>query len=561
MKLVFDIEANGLNELILDRKGNATPAGTKVWCLVAKDIETEKVYTFTEDNIELGVQLLRKSDLIIGHNIILYDIPMLERTYGKINTPTFDTLVVSKMMYPEKSSHPLGGNSLECWGRHIGVEKTNYTGGFDFFSQEMLDYCIQDVHVNAKIYNRQKEFANKYSKSVWLEHEVTTIIAKQISNGIGFALDKAEALHIDLLLEKCSIEDSLREVFPTKVEERHSEKTGKRLKDRITVFNPGSRKQIAERLQDKYNWIPPQTDKGNPKVDEEVLKRLKFPEVKMLIDYFNITKLMGQVSDWIKRAENSRDGRIHGSINPQGTVTGRMTASQPNLQQVSGDKRARSLFIPRDKWVMVGADASGLEARMLATRMMQYDNGSYANVILTDDIHTVNQKAAGLPSRDLSKTFFYGLIYGAGDAKIGKIINQSAHMGKKLKESYFSKLPAIKKVIDDVKYQVSKKGTVTLLDGREVPCRSEHSALNVQLQGDGAIVMKLAQVLLNRKIAKLNARFMATVHDEWQLECEPSIADTVGQMAVDSIQEAGEKLGCMQLDGEFRVGKDWSETH
>jgi DNA polymerase I-like protein with 3'-5' exonuclease and polymerase domains len=122
-------------------------------------------------------------------------------------------------------------------------------------------------------------------------------------------------------------------------------------------------------------------------------------------------------------------------------------------------------------------------------------------------------------------------------------------------------LPAIKKVIDDVKYQVSKKGTVTLLDGREVPCRSEHSALNVQLQGDGAIVMKLAQVLLNRKIAKLNARFMATVHDEWQLECEPSIADTVGQMAVDSIQEAGEKLKCMQLDGEFRVGKDWSETH
>jgi len=561
MKLVFDIEANGLNELILDRKGNAIPSGTKVWCLVARDVETDKTYTYGPDEISKGIQLLRDAELIIGHNIIMFDKPMLERYYGPINTPTFDTLVVSRMMYPEKSNHPLGGNSLECWGREVGVEKLNYQHGWDVFTQEMMDYCIQDVKVNVKVYKAQQEFANKYPKPVWLEHNVTDIISEQTINGIGFNLEAAEQLEFDLLIEKSSVEDSMREIFPTKVEERHSEKTGKRLKDKITIFNPGSRKQIAERLSEKYNWKPPQTEKGNPKVDESVLKKLKYPEATMLVDYFNNTKLMGQVSDWVKRSEHSRDGRIHGSINPQGTVTGRMTASQPNLQQVSGDKRARRLFVPRKGWVMLGADASGLEARMLATHMMKYDDGAYANVLLNDDIHSVNQKAAGLPSRDTAKTFFYGLIYGAGDAKIGKIVNQSSHVGRKLKESYFAKIPAIKKVIDDVKFQVAKKGTITLLDGREVPCRSEHSSLNVQLQGDGAIVMKLAQVLLRKKMGTNPAKFMATVHDEWQMECYPDMADKLGQWAVDSIREAGEKLGCMQLDGEYRIGKDWSETH
>ena len=184
----------------------------------------------------------------------------------------------------------------------------------------------------------------------------------------------------------------------------------------------------------KYGWTPPWTEKGNPKVDEAVLKTLKYPEAKHLVDYFNNIKLKGQVDDWILRARASRDGRIHGSINPQGTVTGRMTASQPNLQQVSGDKRARSLFIPKEGWLQVGIHASGLEARMLANRMAKYDGGSYGKVVVEEDVHTLNQQAAGLPTRNDAKTFFYGFIYGAGDAKIGKIVNQSAAVGKQLKE-------------------------------------------------------------------------------------------------------------------------------
>ena len=126
-------------------------------------------------------------------------------------------------------------------------------------------------------------------------------------------------------------------------------------------------------------------------------------------------------------------------------------------------------------------------------------------------------------------------------------------------------MPALKKAIEHCHFQVAKKNTITLLDNREVPCRSKHSSLNVQLQGDGAIVMKLAQILFYEKLNnkyKDRFQFMATVHDEWQLECEPDIANDVGQMGVDSIIESGDLLDCnIQMDGNYRIGRNWSECH
>ena len=201
---------------------------------------------------------------------------------------------------------------------------------------------------------------------------------------------------------------------------------------------------------------------------------------------------------------------------------------------------------------------------MLANRMFPHDKGDYGLVILNGDIHILNQKAAGLASKAQSKTFFYGLIYGAGDEKIGQIIGKNRYAGKKLREKFLNNIPAIKKALEDCKFQAAKKGTITLLDGREVPCRSSHVALNVQLQGDGAVVMKLALCILAQKLRKYKDKcgLMATVHDEWQLEAHPSIAEEVGMMGCQAIKEAGRRLGCkVALDGNYSIGKDWSECH
>ena len=565
MRLVFDIESDGLSEVTIDKKGNAVPEGTKVWCLVAQDIDTGNMWEFTEEDIAAGVELLRTANLIVGHNIAMFDIPFLERLYGPINTPVLDTLIVSKLMYPDRQDHPLGGNSLECWGKHLGEEKIEFSDGWDAFTDDMLHYCKQDVKVNVEIFKAQQEFIDKYPKSVKLEHMVSRIISDQICNGIGFDIQAADKLEQDLFMEKVLIEDEMSQIFPPIVEERWSEKTGKKLKDKVTHFNPSSRQQIASRLKEKYGWNPPKTEKGNPKVDAAVLKELSYPEAKSLVRYFDIQKLLGMVSDWINRARTSRDGRIHGSVNPQGTVTGRMTASQPNLQQVSGDPRSRELFIPRDGWVQVGIDASGLEARLLANRMAPWDNGAYGKAVVDGDIHATNMEATGITERAVVKTFFYGFIYGAGDAKVGKIIGKDARAGKQLKDKFLTSMPALKELIENVKFQVAKKGTITLLDKREVPCRAAHKALNVQLQGDGAILMKLAQCLfsaeLNKKF-KGRFAFMATVHDEWQIECDPAIAQEVGELGKRCIIDSGKRLNCLvPMDGDYRIGRNWSECH
>jgi DNA polymerase I len=563
MELVFDIEANGLNEVTIDKKVNAEVS--EVWCLVAKDIRSGQVYSFRADRIAEGVELLRKADTIIGHNIIMYDIPVLERFYGAIDTNTIDTLIVSRIMYPDIRNHPLGNNSLKSWGQHLGCFKQDYEQGFDYFCEEMLTYCIQDVDVSEAIYNKQQKFIDSNSLTVRLEHQISRILAGQIENGMGFDLNSAERLEKEILMERADIEDTLCQEFEPLVTERWSDKTGKRLKDKVEYFNPNSRQQIAHRLGTKYGWKAPLTDKGNPKVDEAVLKKLQFPEAKLLCKSFEITKLHGMLSDWITRASSSRDGRIHGGINPQGAVTGRMTASQPNLQQVSGDPRARALFLPRSGWVQVGIDASGLEARLLANRMATWDKGEYGRLVVNGDIHTHNQKQAGLQKRDDAKTFFYALIYGAGNEKIGKIIGKGIGAGSSLKKRFLDNMPALKKLIDNCEFQVAKKGTVTLLDSREVPCRSKHSSLNVQIQGDGAVIMKVALAYLYKDlISKFKGKFalMATVHDEWQIECHPSIADEVGAAGVVAIQRAGKYLKCIvPMDGEYRVGKNWSECH
>ena len=173
---------------------------------------------------------------------------------------------------------------------------------------------------------------------------------------------------------------------------------------------------------DKYSHLSkhiPRTDKGNPQVDSVVLNKLDEMGIEEASRDSKVSrqpKAQGQIKDWNDKATKSKDGRIHGEVNTQGAGTGRCTHANPNVAQVAKDKRMRALWIPGiDNYVQVGCDLSGLELRMLAHYMHEYDGGDYANVILNGDVHTMNQKAAGLVTRDQAKTFIYGFLYGAGD--------------------------------------------------------------------------------------------------------------------------------------------------
>jgi len=567
MRLIFDIEANGLSEVSLTGvKKKLNKEADTIWCICALDADTGQSYSYGPDTIEQGIKLLREAKELIGHNIISYDIPMVERLYGSLGKPdVFDTLIASRLKYPDRENHPFGGNSLRHWGMYLECLKDDYEGGFDYYSSEMLKYCKQDVEVTRRVYEEIKHVKKDMPLPFRIEQTIAAIIAEQTDNGMGFDLHGAHELEQELIMERVTIEDEFNTIFPPTVEKRFHKTTGKPLKDKVTYFNPSSRKMIAERLGEKYGWVPQKTDKGNAKVDEAVLKSLKYPEAEKLIEYFYLVKLLGFIRDWILRAVNSRDGRIHCSTNTQGAATGRMTCSQPNLQQVSSDPRARSLFKPRDGWVQVGIDASGLEARLLANRMAKYDDGAFGNVVLNGDIHKENQHAAGLPTRDAAKTFYFALIYGAGDSKIGKIVNKNAKAGKEIKETFFKKMPALKKVLDHCHFQIAKKGTITLLDGREVPCRAKHKAVNVQIQGDGAVLMKVAQAILYKQLEEKYSEhysFMVTVHDEWQIECHPDIAEDVGNIGCKAIEQAADFLNCkVKMEGNAIIGSNWKDCH
>jgi DNA polymerase I-like protein with 3'-5' exonuclease and polymerase domains len=559
---VLDIEGNGLGELILDSKGKPYTEATRVLCAATK-VNDEDPILWLEHQMKDLIKYLSEMPVIIGHNIWGYDFPVMRRLYGMARPKCIvDTLVISKLMHPDINNHPLGDNSLASWGKYLKFPKMDYTGGWAQYSEEMGTYCLQDARLGMAIYNAQKPFITKNKDLVRFESQVSEILMEQVEHGFNYDRDAGEKLYQDLMLEKLGIEDEMRQIFPDKLIIRHSEKTGKRLKDKIETFNPGSRQQIAFRLNEKYGWEPPLTDKGNPKVDEAVLATLDYPEAKKLTEYFNNVKLMGMVEDWNTRANTSRDHRIHGGINAQGAATGRCTHSQPNIAQVSGDHRARELWIADPGDVVVGADLSGLELRMLAHFMAKYDNGEYAKVLLTGDIHTHNQQAAGLATRSLAKSFIYAYLYGAGDKKIAMVCDCSVDAARKLRERFQKEIPALAKVQDAVRFETIKTGKVRLPDGRQVPVRSEHAALNTLLQGSGAVVSKYWMAEASKAAAQYRASQLAYIHDELQYSCPKSCADSFGKAVTQAATTAGEMLKLnIRIDAEYRVGTNWAETH
>lgn len=549
MKIILDIETNSRHN--------------KIWCCVTRNIETNEVEVWREAS---GLQkYLDHCDLIIGHNLITFDAPILQKIW-KVSmklSHVSDTLVLSRLLNPSIE----GGHSLAAWGQRLGDYKGDFKDWDGGLSQEMIDYCIQDTLVTQKLYEYlTKELTNQKfeQRSIDLEHQVQIIIAEQERN--GFKLDQQGC--IDLLTElkgKLShIETVLQSVFPTKTIERYSEKTGKRLKDEVIVFNPGSRDQIGQRLIEK-GWKPKHfTETGKPKIDETTLKESDIEEAKMIGEYLMLQKRISQIDSWLDAVDY--DGRVHGKVITNGAVTGRMTHHSPNMAQVpnSGSEygeECRALWTVDRGNKLVGIDASGLELRMLAHYM---NDPVYTKEVIDGDIHTANQKAAGLENRNQAKTFIYAFLYGAGDAKIGKIVGGKASDGATLKERFLTNTPKLKELRDKIGRIVLQSKSLPGLDGRRLQVRSDHAALNTLLQGAGAVVMKQALVLLDKKLkdAGIAYKFVANVHDEWQIEVKAGQEEQAGKLGVEAIEETTTVLSMRcPLTGEYKCGNNWKETH
>lgn len=497
---------------------------------------------------------------LIGHNLIGFDLPRLEEVWNYTwDGSVQDTLVLGRLYSPAID----GGHSLKQWALRAGNELKSEFSTEDFdkeLTQDMVDYCLADCRATWSVYNHviqlldRKEFSQK---SRDLEHGVAFAISQQVRNGFAFDFDMACQLHSEHEQRMLEISDKLQEIFPPIVEERWSEKTGKRLKDKVTVFNVGSRDQVAHRLSKLgAKWVD-KTKGGKPQVDEPALKRnAHIPEAQLVLEYMTLQKRVGMLKSWIDNV--GIDGRIHGYVNSCGAVTGRMTHSNPNIAQIPAESEYRKCFTVEEGNVLVGADASGLELRCLAHYM---NDDNYTRELLEGDVHTATQKAARLRTRADAKRFTYALLYGAGDTKLGNLIGGTVNDGREARNNYLRSMPAYSRLVRTAESRANA-GSLPGVDRRQVWIRHKHSALNTLLQSCGAIVMKQALVLATEKLKDVPHKFVGNIHDEFQVETPTEHAETVGKALVQSIIEAGEVLEMRcPLDGEFKIGKTWAETH
>ena len=556
-KVIFDIET--------------TLTADKIWCIVCKHGDT--FYQFKENNLNRFEEFIKQTEEVIGHNIIGFDIPVLNRFFGYDlfkNCKITDTLVLSRLLNPMIE----GGHSLKNWGTKLGHNKIHFEQ-FDFFTEEMLTYCRNDVELTERLYKFLITKTKDFGKSIELEHKVAEIIQKQHDRGFKINVIDAYELQCKFQEDMNDLTSKVRETFPPlKVETEFIPKSNNKArgyvkgvpftKVKYKEFNLGSRQQIAERLV-MLGWKPKKkTDKGHIIVDEKVLSEIhNIPEAKLINRYLMLQKRIAQVSSWIEAIKE--DGRVHGKVITNGTITGRMSHQSPNMAQIPAvyspyGKECRALWTVNKGYKLVGVDASGLELRMLAHYMNDKD---YIHEVVNGDIHTTNQVAAGLGSRDESKTFIYAFIYGAGSKKIGSIIGGSERDGERIKEKFLRATPSLRFLREKVE-RIAQRRWVRGLDQRKIIIRYPHAALNTLLQGAGATVMKYALTLLDEyvKIKQIKAFPVVNVHDEFQYEVEEKRADEFGKLAVQSIVDAGKQLNVRcPLNGKYKIGNNWSETH
>ncbi len=575
MRVFLDVETTAITNLLPDR----------IFLIVCKD--DKQITYFKEDELDKFGAYIDRYDEFVGHNIIGFDAPVIKKIIGidlHEKGKVIDTLVLSRLFDPVRE----GGHSLKSFGERLKFGKLDFKD-FSEYSDEMLEYCIRDVELTERVLGYLIKHNPDFSReAIRLEHDIARIITQQENNGFLFDVTKADLL-LGKLREKINeIEQKVRERFiplPTfvKIVKPRYRKDGSLstvglnslgqgwenvMGDfsliEMKEFNLGSRQQIARYLR-YFGWKPTKfTEHGQPIVDEKVLQGITdIPEAELIKEFLLLQKRIAQVESWVEAV--AEDGRVHGRVITNGAITGRMSHQSPNMAQVPAvyspyGKECRELWVVPEGYKLVGVDASGLELRILSHYM---NDKEYIDAIINGDIHTTNQSLAGLSTRDQAKTFIYAFIYGAGDEKLGAICGGSRNYGKAIKSRFLSRTPALanfRKRVD----KATGKGWLKGIDGRKLRIRNRHSALNTLIQGGGAIVMKKALILLEEQVSKhkLNARPVANVHDEFQYEVLETQAEDFGNLAVDSIINAGKELGIRcPLNGEYKYGNNWQETH
>ncbi len=584
MRVVCDTETDGFE------------APTVIWCIVAKDYDTHEVYEFTSDDpkyLEKFRAFAKGVDQWIGHNFLCFDAPVLCKLAGvDIKVASIeDTLILSRLFSPIRQ----GGHSLARWGRILRQPKQEHDE-WDRYSPAMLKRCRTDVDLNTRLYtyllNEGKGFSNKCRR---LEHNVSYILeeAKQY----GFKLDEPKArqlfqetyaksseLAVSIVSGFPPIAKKIKDVTPRYKKDASLSSVGLKwlpdweqqvggafTKIEWQELNLSSPKQVVHRLN-MAGWKPIEhTKAGTPKISEPNLETLSDdapPQAQSIKEYLVCLSRARASKTWLKAL--GEDGRVHGTILSVGANTHRCAHMDPNTANIPGIIAKSGKVQPYGQWcrecwtvdegrVLVGADASGMQLRVLAHLM---GDPAFTDAVVNGDPHQYNADLANI-ERPAAKTVIFALLLGAGDALLGYRIGGTRADGKAIKALFLEKIPALDRV-RKMMTDYARRGYFPCVDGRLIDIKSAHYALGVALQGIEQAIMKQAIVLWynrKRKLA-LDSHLVGFVHDETQLDTIEEAGHTTGQLMVDCIIDAGQilKLNC-PLDGDYKIGTTWADTH
>lgn len=606
MRIVFDIEADGL--LI---------SATTVWCVATLNVDTKERKFFGPDQLKEAMMELANADVLIGHNIVGYDLPLLDKLLGWrpfSHQEIIDTLVLSRLAKSDRA-RPLGTNagphSLEAWGYRVGHGKPEHSD-WTQFSPAMRIRCVEDTVINELMYwqlsAEMDALGIRWDDCSYIEHIMAHIMMEQEENGVPLDVEQVRRLHLAVDTEVVQIDSDVvplcpdvplsasrqpswpekqfkKDGSPTVAARRYYGEEFKTYRtDKIVrkeTMNLGSEKQVKVYLLD-LGWVPTEWNykkvkgreirdengnkiKTSPRLTEDSLTSVKWKKGEEFIGTSIVKRLMlshrrGMLEGWLRNVRP--DGRITASAVPCGTPTGRMThrivVNVPGVNSPLG-KEMRSCFTSAPGYTRLGIDLASCQLRGLCHYM---GDEEYQRQVVEGDAHQYMADLAGLPDRQAGKKLNYTTLFGAGIDKIATDLGMTKTEARRVKKTMFLNLPKLKELIDNLSREWKEKGYVLGVDGRPLWVRAEHMLLVYLMQGLEAVVIKNFMALIHTQRQLLNYQLITTMHDEVQYLVWDEDVVEFKQYAHSAIEMVNDKfnLQCPQAI-DIKEGETWAQCH